>query len=195
MSYRVPVTVDRGTMDKTLVWIYPWEKQLLEEVQRGEVTEHTLDEISSLAGASSVVPIKLPSGGQRETLKGGEFLPVETAPSLREQFEAMAKVDPSRDPINDPEGEWIRLLNVYGMHPTVPMSVAEKVYGNESRFKDALAQFAHSLGSVAEPNLTDAEPADMSRQEIMRALKAQGIKFAITEKRDELEQKLVEAMV
>jgi hypothetical protein len=193
MSYRIPVTVERGTMDSTLAWVFPWEVPLIEEVQRGEVRTLTLEEISSLAGAKEVKQMKLPSGGKRKRLNKDEFVDVPFAPGLKEQFETMQKVDPENDPANDPEGEWNRLLNVYGMHPTVALPTVEKVYGNEANFKRALQQF-RGKRPEAEEDLSDKSPAEMTRPELMRALKERGVRYSFSAKRDDLEAQLIEEM-
>lgn len=207
MTYRIFCTVDRGMTDKTPVCVFPWEKALLQELHGGNVAEVSLDQLCSKEGVSSVRPIKLPSGGERETPEGDEKKTVEKAPGMREQLGMMARVPRDEDPFQDLDAEYARLTERYGMHPDVAMSVVEKVFGKAPAFKRLVQPYRGSKPPAVDPidgpgddafeqaaALDDRAPADLEYTELKEACRARGIEFKGNAPRDELEEKLTDAI-
>jgi len=130
MTQRIFVTVDRGMTDKTPVCIYPWEKVLLEMIH-GSVVEHSIEELSTLKEAAKIEKMRMNHGAYY-------------APSLRESLINMAIVDPEEDPVLNPEAEYARLSEKYGLDKDVPMAVVTRAYGefHSKNFERALKEFS-----------------------------------------------------
>lgn len=182
MLQRIFVTVKRGLTDNTAVCIYPWEKPIMQEIHGGSVTEVSIEEMSDLKNPISVKKLK------HKNPK------TEDAPNLRAQLEAMMKVDPEESPLQDPEGEYGRLVERYGMHLTVAVPNVEKVFGSYPNFRRALADYAKGrlpeFLDVSGP-ITEGEKkslAEMSDKEVRAALKKAGVAVEAKASREKLEQ-------
>lgn len=181
MLQRIFVNVKRGLTDNTAVCVYPWEMPIMQEIHGGSVTEVSIEEMCDLKSPKSVKKLKLKN-------------PKADAPlTLRQQLEAMAKVDPEESPLQDPEGEYNRLVERYGMHLTVAVPNVEKVFGSYPGFRRALADYAK--GNV--PEFLDISGpieggeksvAEMSDKDLKAELKKAGIAFEKSDTRERLEQ-------
>jgi hypothetical protein len=181
MSYRIFIRIDRGMTDKTTVCVFPWEKPLIEEVHAGHAEEISIDEMASLKGATAV---------RKQKLKHAKAY----APDLRTQLEAMCVVDADEDPKLDLAGEYGRLIERYGMHPSVNLPVAEKVYGNVSNFIALARPYtgakaprgAHLPGSESVPVEDEDTPiAEMSEKELLA--KAKELDIEVPKKRGKVD--------
>lgn len=189
MTRRVFAVISRGMTDKTAVCVYPWELQIMQLVHNDAVEEISIDKLCDVKqGALRIEKIKL---------KHTEH----PAPDLREQYEIMSYVDPESDPAKDPEAEYDRLANLYGLDKEFPIPVVERVYGpyNSGNFKRALEDFAKDGGE--KPNILKAmdegmsrAPTDMTVAELRTHLKERGIKFTYRDGQIELAKKLEEAL-
>lgn len=124
MSRRVFVRVRRGPMDNTAICIYPWEMDILHLVHGQEISEVSIDEMVNQK--EGVVKV------EKQKLKKLPNLKASYAPDLRGQLEMMAYVDPEEDPANDPQGEYNRLADRYGMDKELPIACVARVYGEFS---------------------------------------------------------------
>jgi len=180
LTRRIFVNVSRGMTDKTAVCVFPWEKAILEQIHGGEVEEVSIDEMCALKGAIKVEKTKfkreLPDGAERDK-----------APDLRAQFEAMVVVPEDEDPSADPDAEYGRLVDKYGMDKDINMPVVTVVYGRveSGGFAAAIKAAAKSSGEKA--------VEDMSINELRTKLRAEGIDFAPTAKKAELADLLATA--
>lgn len=182
MTRRIFVTVSRGMTDKTAVCIFPWEKPILEQIHGGEVAEVSIEDLCDLKG-----PVKVEKNKDR--LKRQDGVESEPPPDLRAQLEAMCAVDDEDDPVNDPEGEYGRLVDKYGMDKDVPLPVVTRVYGEfiSGAFAAALKQAAGSRKRAGKA------PDEMSINELRSALRAEKIDFEPTATKDELRDLLTTA--
>jgi hypothetical protein len=136
MSRRIFAVIGRGMTDKTAVCVFPWELAILQLVHNDSVEEVTIEKLCDVKqGAIKTEKIKL-----KHTQH--------PAPGLREQYEIMAYVDPEEDPAKDPQTEYDRLANKYGMDKDFPMPCIERVYGpfGAGNFKRALEEHAEDVG-------------------------------------------------
>lgn len=188
MLKRVFMTIKRGMTDDTPVCVYPWEKPILEEIHGGNAVEVSIDEMCSLKGASKIVKVKLKHKESEE------------APSMRDQYIAMTRVDPDSNPLNDPEGEFGRLQALYGMHNEVNMTNVEKVFGNFAMFRRAMRDYASGrtpeMFDVGGDGVDDGETpiAEMSDKELTAKLRAAGVTVTKTMTREDRENALTEVM-
>lgn len=200
MSYRIFMLINRGMTDETAVCVFPWEKPLLEEVHGAGAIPVTVDEMCSTKGVKNVRAIPMPTASAKERV-------VEKAPDLRQQLEAMVRVDPEVDPFEDLDQEYGRLIERYGMHPKVEMPIVEKVFGSTAAFKRMVQPYRGSKppkfdpidgveesGELPDDDDGDKAPVDMSRDELKAALKERGIQFNGNAKTDELVELLTEAI-
>ena len=185
MSYRIFMRISRGMTDATAICVYPWEKALVEEVHGGAAIVTTIDEMCNLQGGKAK-PIKPPIASKHAREKE-----MDKVPSLREQLEAMCVVDPEADPIHDLEAEWGRMIDKYGMHIKIPITNAEKVYGNFGIFRRFC--LAHKgtkppveeveIGMGVMPYQGDDTPAEdkpiaeLDRAELVKRLTKEGVQF------------------
>ena len=167
MTRRIFVTVTRGMTDKTAVCIFPWEKRLLESIHGGDVQEVSIDDMCSLAGATKIEKIKLP------TREPGEP-PRQLAPNLRDQLEAMTFVDPEYDPVQDPMSEYMRLVDKYGPDKDIPIPVVTRIFGEFDS-----GAFAAALKAVSkdEPQKSGKPIEEMSINELRAELGRLDIDF------------------
>jgi hypothetical protein len=129
MLTKVFVLIQRGITDRAVRCVWPWEQPILEEIHGGSAQPITIDELCELKGAASVKKVKMLHKKAEDGL------------TMREQYEAMAKMDPERNPLSDPEQEWGRLIECYGMHVNVKLPNAEKVYGSFGNFRQAMKEY------------------------------------------------------
>jgi hypothetical protein len=183
---RVFMLIQRGMTDRTLVCVWPWEKPVLEEIHGSNAVEVSIDEMCELKGAVSVKEVKLK---HPKAVKGM---------TLREQFEAMSRVDPERSPLNEPELEFNRLMGRYGMHSEVKLPNVTKVFGNFGNFRAALRDY--SKGKVpafldtSSPIEDEEKPlAEMTDAEVRKALKERGATVPRGASREELDELFLEA--
>jgi hypothetical protein len=205
VTYRIFMEIDRGITDKTAVCVYPWERPLLEEVHGSGATVVTIDQMCSKDGVVSVKAIKMPTSAPDQD--GNERVP-DKAPDLRAQLTAMTRVPRDTDPFNDLGAEWGRLLEKYGMHPTVAVPVAEKVFGTAQGFRRMVQPYRASEPPAVDPIYgqdadldgdpaeldEDKAPADMSRDELKAALKSRGIAIKGNPSEDTLREMLTDAI-
>lgn len=194
MSYRVFMTIQRGTMDKTAVCVFPWERPILEEIHGGGAQVVGIEEMSSLKGASKVVTVKLKSPK------------TELAPGLKEQLEAMAAVTRDDDPFHNLEEEYGRLQDKYGKHPQIDMSVTEKVFGSVMNFRSIVRAYRGNTPPKVDPLYPDTEteelepqdedlvPAEMSREQLKAELRRREIDYAFNAPTEKLIDMLTEAI-
>lgn len=182
---RVFMTVKRGMTDNTPVCVFPWEKPILEEIHGGDAVEVSIDEMCSLKGAVSVKKVKF----KREEAQEG--------PGMREQFEAMLKVAPDKNPLADPESEFNRLIGKYGMHIDVQLPNVTKVFGSFGNFRSALRDYAKGrvpdfLDTSAPIDEEEKPLAEMTDAEVRKALKARGVEIPKKASREELDELYLE---
>lgn len=188
---RIIVKIKRGVTDDTPVIVWPWEKPLIEEIHGGNSVEINVDDMVKLTGAKSVKTIKM----QEREDKDGKTVQAIAAPSPRDSILKMLDVDPENDPLDDPAQEWARMVQFYGMHPAIQISVVEKVYSNERLFRQCMRDFA--AGRVPE-FLADMDEAiedednipiaEMTITQLRDKAKALGIQFPPKTGRDRLEE-------
>ncbi len=130
MLEKVFMLVQRGLTDRTPVCVFPWEQPILEEIHGGNAQPVSIDELCDLQGAAKVTKLKML---HKEAEEG---------PTMREQYEAMVRVDPENNPLNDPEAEFARLVETYGMHVNVKLPNVEKVYGSIAGFRQAMRDYS-----------------------------------------------------
>lgn len=161
MIQKVFMLIQRGLTDRTPVCVWPWEQPILEEIHGGNAQPVTLDELCDLQGAAKVTKLKM------------LHKEAELGPSMREQYEAMVKVDPETNPLADPEAEFVRLVELYGMHVNVKMPNVEKVYGSLANFRSAMRDYARGrtpdfIGETG-PIETEGEEASEEKTRRRRA--------------------------
>lgn len=144
MSRRVFVKVNRGMTDATLKCIFPWEKKVLELVHGQDLTDVTIDELCSQKDVVKVEKIKLNHA-------------TEFAPDQRAQYEAMCEVDPEEDPADNPEGEYNRMVETYGMDKDLPIPAVTRVFGEFSSGAFSAALKEYKKDSVQKSGPTIAE--------------------------------------
>lgn len=165
---RIFATVSRGMTDKTAVCIFPWELAVLSQIHGGEVQEVSIDEMCHLKGAVKV---------QKNAFKRQDGIESESAPALRAQLEAMAFVPDDEDPANDPETEYSRLVDKYGMDKEVPLPVVTRVYGELISGAFAAALKAAAAAETPRAPKPSKPVAEMTINELREELKAQGIDY------------------
>lgn len=190
MSRRVFVTVKRGMTDATAVCIFPWEIPLLAHIHGQEITEKSIDEMSTVKdGVVKKEKIKFKYSG----LDG---------PSLRHQLEVMAYVEPDEDPAEDPATEYQRMVDKYGMDVALPIPVVTRVYGEYSSgaFEARLKEYGRER--LPKPNILkardeglDGAPDQLSVAELRDALDARSIQWTAKDTKSTLVKKLEEALV
>ena len=181
MINRIFMTIQRGLTDKTPVCVYPWEKPILEEIHGGNAVEVSIVEMCDLKGATKIKKLKL----LHKTSEEG--------PTMREQYEAMTKADPESDPLADPEAEYGRLAERYGMHTKVALPNVEKVYGSIGNFRRAMRDYARGktpdfLDTSGPIKEDEQKPvSEMSDGELKAALTKSSIDFGKKPTREHLE--------
>jgi len=188
MTVRIFMNVRRGPMDATAVCVFPWEQALIETIHGQDCEVVTIDKLANVTeGAVRVDRVKL---------KRSKDL----GPSLREQLNAMAYVDPEDDPVHDPSREYARLVDKYGLDKNINAPVVQVVYGlpNSGNFERALA--ASAKETMPKPRHlqkleeVDKDPADMDRGELRAALEGRGLRWKVTEGAEVLRERLVGAV-
>lgn len=163
MSKRVVAIIDRGNLvDKTPVCVWAHEIPILEAIhgnvlvpERAQLAEN--DVAIVIKGSMQVVDpksqtMRLHKKGEKELVEIATM--VEGKPRtfneevvripLAELIASQLKLDQDFD--GDPQEEYSRLQNFYGMHPEIKQTWVENIYG---RFHEG--RFEHALGAVAEP--------------------------------------------
>lgn len=136
---RVFMAINRGITDTPVVCVYPWEKPILEEIHGGNARLVPVSEIlQPAAPGMTVKTVKFP----QHKLPDGRIVDPDPLPTPREHIERMLAVDDDDSPASNPEGEWGRLMERYGMHPEIKMTVVEKVFGNLREFRKVVKQCA-----------------------------------------------------
>jgi hypothetical protein len=184
VSRRVFVTVERGMTDRTAVCVFPWEVPILQLVHGGAVKEVSIDELCKQEGVIKVEKLKL---------KHTEH----PAPDLRAQYEIMAYVDPEEDPARDPDGEYERMANKYGMDKELPISCVARIYGEPTSgaFKKLLEEHRDDVAEkptalkAADEGLGKA-PNQMTVKELREALRERGIEWKVSDGKAALVEKL-----
>lgn len=177
---KVFMLIQRGLTDRTPVCVYPWEKPVLEEIHGSNAIEVSIDEMCDLKSPIKVKQVKLKHATEKIL-------------SLREQLEAMVRIDPENSPLNDPEGEFDRLIGCYGRHLEVNLPNVMKVYGSIGNFRRSMRDFANGkvpeFMDVSGPIVAGEKPVgDMTDDEIKAALTERGIKFRANANRETLEE-------
>lgn len=195
------MTIKRGITDATLMCVYPWERPLIEEIHGGNAVVISIDSLCSTEGVKNVKPIK---PKERVDLNGKKMV-ADMGGTQRQKYEAMVAVDPEENPLQDPDAEWGRMVERYGMHPDIKVTVVEKVYGSSRMFRQCMREFA--AGKVPEfLRDDDAEDstvddvagetlavADMTAEQMRKELTERGVTFKKGAARDDLEALLMEA--
>jgi hypothetical protein len=190
MTVRVFMLVRRGKMDETPVCVYPWEKPILELIHGQDIEFVTIDDMAEVR--DGVAKIELAK------LNYSKF----HGPSLKQQLEGMAYVNPEADPAKDPASEWNRLIEKYGADEELPLPVVERVYGafDGGRFTAVLETFGKE--SMPKPaHLKAAEeglgkPVDqMTVSEIRAALDERDVPYERNATKKQLIELLEGALV
>lgn len=184
MSRRVFALVKRkGNMDETAVCVFPWELPILQLIHGQEIKEATIESMSTFGKAQGVVKI------QKEKLKYRG----EGAPSIKDQLEIMAYVDPDEDPALDPATEWNRMVEKYGMDTEMPVPVVERVYGQMEggRWEKALREAAKERSTKpvylkAIDEGMGKPPKQMTVAELRDELDKRGVTWVPKQKKEEL---------
>ncbi len=192
---RIFMTIRRGITDATAVCVFPWERPLIEEIHGGSADVVTIDQMCSKDGVKSVKKIKLREGRRDQDDK---VMTPEDAPDMRAQLIAMCDVDPDNNPMDDPEGEYGRMMEKYGMHPKIELPVVEKVYGNSRTFRSCMRDFAAGRipDFLSDQDTEDQGPvaiADMTADQLREMLDGLGVKFPPKASRVKLEEIALEA--
>lgn len=180
---KVFVLVSRGLTDKTAVCVFPWEAPILEEIHGSNAVPVTIDEMCDLKSPIKVKQLKLKHA-------------TEKMPNLREQLEAMVKVDPLRNPLEDPEAEFARMEGCYGRHLEVNLPNVTKVYGSVGNFRRAMRDFAMGktpdfLDQGGPIEIPGEKPvAEMTDGEIRAILRERKVTIPKGVEREELEELL-----
>lgn len=197
MPYRIFMTIQRGTMDKTAVCVFPWERPILEEIHGGGAQVVEIEQMASLKGASKVVTVALKNPKAK------------LAPDLQAQLEAMSRVERAANPFNNLEEEFNRLAQKYGMHAEVKMPVVEKVFGSPANFRMIVQAYRTDTPPKQDPmypetdidddaqadtEAADLAPSEMTATQLKAALDAREVKYAARASRDELEALLTEQL-
>ena len=188
MIRRIFVNVGRGVTDKTAACVFPWEKPILERIHGGSVEEVSIDEMCNLKGAARVE--------KNRSYQRQDGVESEVPPNLRAQLEAMATVGENDDPSEDPQTEYNRLVEKYGMDAEVKMPVVSVVYGLatagafEREVQDAVAR-AKTEAPRAKRQGKPVE--EMSINEVRKALRDAGIDYDQKAKLPELRDQLATA--
>lgn len=192
MIRRIFVTVGRGITDATAVCVFPWELSILERIHGGSVVETSIDKMCDLQGAVRV---------QKNAYKRLDNVESEPPPNLRQQLEAMATVHPDEDPTEDPDTEYNRLAEKYGMDKEVSMPVVSVVYGQLSSgaFQDALRAARERAEEDAREATANGVPRpksveEMTINELRTALRKVGIDFDPKATKVQLADQLVTAV-
>lgn len=189
------MTIRRGITDATPVCVFPWEKPLIEEIHGGSAVVITIDQMCSKDGVKSVKKLKLHNTGRRD--QDDKELTPEYAPDQRGQLEAMTLVDPDNNPLDDPAGEYARMMEKYGMHPKIELTVVEKVFGNERTFRSCMRDFAagRTPDFLMEDDGLEGEKviADMTAEELRAMLDKLGVTFPAKATRAKLEELAIDA--
>ena len=178
---KVFMLIKRGLTDSTPKVIWPWEQPILEEIHGGNAQPVTIDEMCDLKTPIKVKQLKLKHSTEKML-------------TLRQQLEAMVKLDPDNNPLEDPEGEYDRLIGVYGRHLQVNLPNVTKVYGSLGNFRRAMRDFANGrvpdFLDIAGPIKVDGEKAvvDMTDDEIKAALAERKVKIPKNADREALEE-------
>lgn len=180
---KVFMLIQRGLTDKTPVCVWPWEQPILEEIHGGNAVAVTIDEMCDLKTPVKVKEIKLRHS-------------TEKIPGLRQQLEAMVKINPEANPLDDPEAEYARLENCYGRHLQVNLPNVTKVYGSIGNFRRAMRDYANGrvpdfldvAGPIEVPG--EKKTADMTDAEIRAVLKEKKIPVPKNADREDLEELL-----
>lgn len=190
---RVFMLVKRGLTDNTPTCCYPWEKPMLESIHGGNAIEVPIEDLLGTQGAAGVKALTLPRQDDK------------TIPALspRDQYEAMLMVSDADNPMADPQQEWNRLIEKYGMDAELPVTVAEKVYGGYRQFRTALKDFAAGRvpdflsDSDADPieGTEEKVPSEMSAAELKEELTRRGLMLSGKPSKADLVEALTEAMV
>jgi len=159
MSRRIFARVSRGPMDKTAVCVFPWELAILMLVHNGDVEEVSIEEMATQK--EGVVKV------ETQKLKKLKNLKADYPPTLAEQLELMCYVDPEQDPALDPQGEYNRLVEKYGMDKDVPFPVATRIYGEfgSGAFEAKVKEFAED--SIALPAVLKKMAADQAAEDAL----------------------------
>jgi hypothetical protein len=189
MIQRVFMNIKRGMTDNTTVCVFPWEKPILEEIHGGNAEQVSIDEMCSLRGAVKVKELKL----KHETSEKGL--------DLRAQLEAMARVLPDQNPLDDPEAEFNRLVQRYGMHMDVNLPNVTKVFGSFGNFRVALRDYARGrvpamFEEASSPIDVEEEEkplAEMTDAEVRAKLKARNVKVPKGASREALDDLFLQA--
>lgn len=211
MPYRTFMVITRGSMDKTAVCIFPWERPIIEEIHGGNAEEVGVEEMASLKGAARVVTVKLPARNVRQADGSTKIVEAELAPGLKEQLIAMSTVGRDVNPFNNLAEEYGRLEQKYGMHPDVKMSYVEKVLGPLAQFRRLVIEHykgnkpplhdpfnpdtsEDALDDENDADAVEREPADMTIAQLREKLDAAGETYKKTAKREELIELYVDVL-
>lgn len=188
MIRRIFVNVSRGMTDKTAVCIFPWEMALLERIHGGDVEEVSIDEMCTIKGH-----LKIEKNKTR--VKRQDGVESEAPPDLRAQLEAMVTVGEDEDPTADPDAEYGRLADKYGMDKEINMPVVSVVYGQFSSgaFTAAMKEALQRSGSAPKKADLDKPIEAMSINELRTKLRAEAIDFPQTATKAELADLLATA--
>jgi hypothetical protein len=183
---KIFMLIQRGMTDRTPVCVYPHEKPILEEIHGSGAQEISIEEMCELQGASKVEKVKF------------RHKEAEAGPTMREQYEAMVKVDPDLNPLLDPEAEYNRMIGLYGMHAKLNLPNVDKVFGNFGNFRAALREYAKGKVPAFLDNSSPIEDeekplAEMTDAELRQVLKDRGVKFFKGATRAALEELFHEA--
>jgi len=193
---RIFMTIRRGITDATLLCVFPWEKPLVEEIHGGSAVVVSIDDMCSLDGVKNVKKIKLK---ERVDLNDEPMVP-SIGMTMRQQYEKMIEIDPEENPLQDPEAEFGRMAEKYGMHPDIAVPVVEKVYGSARNFRQCLREFA--AGTTPEflrdddESLIDAASeetpiAEMTATQMKATLDKRGVKYRANASKGDLEALLL----
>lgn len=140
-------------MDNTMVCVFPWELALLSHIHNQDVREVTIDQMIALGDGVMKV--------ERQKLIRHPKLKAALPPDPKEQYLLMQYVDPEQDPCNDPDGEYGRMIEKYGMDKEMPVPVVERVLGQAPSFAAYIKQFAEDR--IPMPSLAFAAAHDLPK--------------------------------
>lgn len=159
MSRRIFVKVNRGMTDATAVCIFPWEREILQLVHGQDCEEVTIEQMCSMKDVVKVEKMKLNHATQ-------------FAPNLRDQLIIMSTVDPEVDPALDPQTEYGRMIEKYGMDKELPIPCVTRIYGEFSS-----GTFSAKLKTHLDDQAPSISVETMTVAEMRDELKRRGVRF------------------